>query len=318
MSALEELKKASADLQAAVDRGAPQDEMDRRVKETLQKSEEVQRQAGWAEDDPAEPSKHPIKTVLLRKAETEPVRQFHESNDAFVICKSLSSALRRDVGVGHFADHLRKSLAELKKAMDSATAAEGLEFIPDEFSATFVENYRLQLKVAALFDRIDMPRSPWTLPIAGADVIAALAGEALTDDTSTESNFIPAVTPATAKKQMVAKKLAARVVWSDEFDAGAEVEMIGVGQDYLGLEVDEFLLGEGLDAGLGGNREERGRIEGPAANGDAAGSGTSGVSVLDAEGKHAWAQVGGQYSEAHVGCQDETARPREGRMMLSL
>ena len=58
---------------------------------------------------------------------------------------------------------------DLSKAMDTQTANEGLEFIPDEFSSTFIERYRLEMKVAAQHEHFTMPRSPWTLPIAGAD-----------------------------------------------------------------------------------------------------------------------------------------------------
>ncbi len=103
---------------------------------------------------------------------------------------------------------------------------------------------------------------------------------------------------------------------SDELDAGTEVEMIGIGEDYLGPQSRELLLGKRFYAGLGGNREKRRCVEGPAANGDAARPGAGGVGVLDAEAKRTWAQVGGQYSEADVGCQGEAARGRAERCSL--
>jgi hypothetical protein len=72
----------------------------------------------------------------------------------------------------------------------------------------------------------------------------------------------------------------------DEAEAGAEIQVVGVGEHYLGAEADELLLGECLDAGLSGDRKESGGIEGVPADDDAANSGAGGIRVLEGELEH--------------------------------
>ena len=74
----------------------------------------------------------------------------------------------------------------------------------------------------------------------------------------------------------------------DELEAGAEVEVIGIGQDDLGAEAEELFLGERLDGGLGSDRQESGRIEGVAADREAAGAGAGRVGIVGVELEH-WA-----------------------------
>jgi HK97 family phage major capsid protein len=103
--------------------------------------------------------------------------------------------------------------SELRKAMDTATAAEGQEWVPTGYSADMYDRVRLANKVGELFAEVKMPWPIYKLPIGGADATVYLQGEA-TSDTPTK---IPASTPGTSGATLTAKKLAARVLFSEEF-----------------------------------------------------------------------------------------------------
>ncbi len=102
----------------------------------------------------------------------------------------------------------------LRKALDTATAGEGAEWVPTGFSQQLIEKVRQRLKVAALHRRISMPSNPFKLPVEGADAVAYLFAES-TSDTATK---ITASTPGTTNVTFDAVKLAARVLVSTELE----------------------------------------------------------------------------------------------------
>lgn len=126
---------------------------------------------------------------------------------------------------------LRTPVRELKlfgeakrrfKAMDTATATEGAEWVPTGFSSELVRKVNLLLKVAALFNRITMPTDNWTLPVEGGDATAYLANQA----TSDTANKFTASTPGTGNVAFGAKKLAVRVLTSKELEEDSIVAVL--------------------------------------------------------------------------------------------
>lgn len=103
-----------------------------------------------------------------------------------------------------------QSNTELTKALDTA---DGSDFIPTQFSARLLDDVRLQLRVAALFPRLPLPRSPFTTPIKGSRIVAYLVGEATTDG----SAKIPTSDPLGRNITFTAIKFAVRTLFSDEF-----------------------------------------------------------------------------------------------------
>jgi hypothetical protein len=100
--------------------------------------------------------------------------------------------------------------SELRKALDTSDSS---EFVPTQFSARLLDDVRLQLKVAALFQRLALPRSPFTNPILGDRQVAYLVGQS-TSDTSAK---IPTSDPIAANVTFTAIKFAVRNLFSDEF-----------------------------------------------------------------------------------------------------
>ncbi|UCD57334.1 MAG: phage major capsid protein [Candidatus Hydrogenedentota bacterium] len=140
-----------------------------------------------------------------------------------------SKLLRRDPrGLKMWGQFAREASA-LRKAMDTATSEEGLEWIPTGFSTELIRKVKLALKVAALHARVAMPTNPFKLPIDGADAVAYLTAES-TSDTATK---ITASTPGTSNVTFDAVKLACRVLVSTELEEDSIVAILPLLRDKI-------------------------------------------------------------------------------------
>lgn len=107
-------------------------------------------------------------------------------------------------------------------AMDTETSTEGLEWVPTEFSPALIQKVRLQLKVAALHGRFNMPTNPFKFPAEGADAVAYKQSQS-TSDSATK---FTASTPGTTDITFTAAKLAARVLASKEVEEDSIIAII--------------------------------------------------------------------------------------------
>ena len=140
-----------------------------------------------------------------------------------------SKLLRRDPRSLKMWSEFAREASALRKAMDTATSEEGLEWIPTGFSSELVRKVKLALKVAALSGRIAMPTNPFKLPIDGADAVAYLTAES-TSDTATK---ITASTPGTNNVTFDAVKLACRVLVSTELEEDSVVAILPLLRDKI-------------------------------------------------------------------------------------
>jgi HK97 family phage major capsid protein len=124
------------------------------------------------------------------------------------------------------------NLDSVIKAMDSQTAGEGKEWINSGFSPDIIQQVTLERKVTPLFRRFKMPSNPFKFPVAGGPPKAYLIPE---NTANTGQTGIPASDAGTAELLLSAKKLAGKVVFSDELSQDAFTSV----QDY----VQEGLLG---------------------------------------------------------------------------
>jgi len=158
-------------------------------------------------------------------------------DDAYITA-SLMSAYRLHTG-GNRVDPrelkmwqgLKESKTALGKALDTATAGEGAEWVPTTMSANIIEKYRLQSRVPALFDEIQMPRNPYVLPADLSDVVFYLMPESLTE----EPSKTPPTNLATGNKTLTAKKLRARQLWSEELDELSIIPILPRVKDNLAI-----------------------------------------------------------------------------------
>lgn len=120
--------------------------------------------------------------------------------------------------------------SDLKKAMDTATAGEGSEWVPTELSAQMIDAVRLQLLIAAQFDRIPLPRASFEMPIQGARPTAFLVGEP-TDD---ESSKVPTSNVDTSLTlTFAAKTFGVRTLWSRDLDEDSIIAVFPLVQSEL-------------------------------------------------------------------------------------
>lgn len=111
---------------------------------------------------------------------------------------------------------------QFRKAMDTATTAEGTEWVPTMTSAQFQELYDLEMGVERLFMHFPMPSKSYDWPIQTSHATAYLPGES-TGDSATN---ITASTPGTSKVTFTAKKLAVRILTSTEFVEDSIIEAL--------------------------------------------------------------------------------------------
>ncbi len=140
-----------------------------------------------------------------------------------------AAILRRDPRSLKMWGEFAQEASALRKAMDTATSEEGLEWIPTGFSSELIRKVKLALKVAALHGRIAMPTNPFKLPIDGADATAYLFAES-TSDTASK---ITASTPGTKNVTFDAVKLACRVLVSTELEEDSVVAILPLLRDKI-------------------------------------------------------------------------------------
>lgn len=113
------------------------------------------------------------------------------------------------------------------KAMETSTSTAGGDFIPTGFSRNLIELVQLDLRVAALHGRFNMPTNPYTFPVEGADMTAYVVGENTGDnDAGTTATWVPASTPGTANNTFTAKKVGVRSVLSQEINEDSIISVI--------------------------------------------------------------------------------------------
>jgi len=128
-------------------------------------------------------------------------------------------------------------LSEFHKALNTQTAAEGLEWIPTQWSADLLERVEVERRLAKFFTRFPQPTPDYTYPIKGSKPRLYIKGEATTDNAAVKK----ASTPSTAKVVFSTRGLAGAVYWSDEMDEDSIVPVVQIVKDDL---VEAFVDGE--------------------------------------------------------------------------
>jgi HK97 family phage major capsid protein len=108
--------------------------------------------------------------------------------------------------------------ANLKSALDSATAGAGAELVPTQEAAALWLDVNLEMLVAPLFSRVDMPTNPFEIPLQLGNVNWY---------PGTENLAATSTALATAKQTLTAYELVAEVPWSLTLDEDAVIAMAG-------------------------------------------------------------------------------------------
>lgn len=169
------------------------------------------------------------------------------NDDLYLIGTMLTGAANKNQFTRTFADVCRgtktfkkiqarlKSDEELRKALYSDGTGVGDEWVPTGWSSQLLEKIRLARKVEAIFPAMPMPTNPYTVPVETAGATGYLVSESNAD----EATKLPASTPTTSNFSFTAKKLAGRVVFSDEINEDAIVNILGFVRDSLTTAIGE-------------------------------------------------------------------------------
>lgn len=129
------------------------------------------------------------------------------------IVRSLHRAAQAHGGGSHIEDWG----VRLRAAMDSVTAGSGDELVPTAEANELWRDVNLDTVVGSLFSRIDMPTSPFDIPLQLGDVNWY---------PGTENTATTATALATAKQTLAAKELVAEVPWSLTLEEDAVIAML--------------------------------------------------------------------------------------------
>jgi len=124
---------------------------------------------------------------------------------------------------GHFGAELM--MRGINEALDTATATEGLEWVPTILSGDLAEDLYLSLKVVGLYPRLRMRAKTFEVPIRTARSRGYRVSEALANTEFFTSTFT-ADSLETAKVTFVAEKLGVLNFISDELEQDAAMDMM--------------------------------------------------------------------------------------------
>jgi hypothetical protein len=171
----------------------------------------------------------------------EKIQDFQNLNDDLYITgmllarkngTSFAKAVRSTQMYANLQQRL-KSDTELRKALSTGASTSGAEWIPTGFSNQLVEYVRLELKMANLFPQINMPTNPYTVPVQSGTA----TGYYVPENTADEGTKIKSSTPTTTNFTFNAKKLAGRVVFSEEINEDSILNVL----DFTRMELGKAL-----------------------------------------------------------------------------
>ena len=142
------------------------------------------------------------------------VQEFRKLNDDCVILSELLDCDPRSLKSFKKLRAVKNNgSSELRKAMDTATAGEGLEWVPTGMSRDVIDIVHLDLKVADLFTEIQMPTASFDIPGKNSESSMKLTPQSTGDGTDAKPT---ASTPGSRKVTLTAIKLMGRVLVSEE------------------------------------------------------------------------------------------------------
>jgi len=194
----------------------------------------------------------PVAKILLPKRvlakyypdrTVEAIEEFKELNDQLYLVGKLLATARgvpyetavRTSKTYAVVQNRLKTDAELRKALYTTGTGAGAEWIPTGFSSQLLEKIRLELRVAGLFVVVNMPTNPYKFPVQSSGANSYLIPEATTDSPPK----FTATTPGTANFEFNAKKIGARIPFSEELNEDSIINMLDFTRDELAVAIAE-------------------------------------------------------------------------------
>ena len=212
---LDELKKSVHDLTEKVEKSAAKEEIQKMITDVMSKVNRIRNKGEFSLN--TESPAGSLQYAFTKSSVDPKVISFQKkADDIYLVSKLLKQSPKTLRIWKDLQDH------ELVKAMDTETAGEGAEWVPTGLSAEVIDRVRLELKVGNLHTRLPMPTNPYQIPIVSSDPTAYLVAESTAD----VSNKITASDKGTSDRILTAKKLGARVLFSEELSEDSIVPVL--------------------------------------------------------------------------------------------
>jgi HK97 family phage major capsid protein len=193
-----------------------------------------------------------LHTWLSRTGQWSPTTEFMRE----LAYKAYRAVERGDLDAGA----VRALPIKADELMHTANTGYGSEWVPDIWSTELWRKARLENVILPLFRTIEMPSSPFELPIAGTDPTVYYVPETKDEDDLTlagAGNPIPDSAIGSGKVTLTAKKLALRVGFSAELAEDAAIPLIALYREQalrvMADAIDSVLLNGDTESGATGN-----------------------------------------------------------------
>ncbi len=130
----------------------------------------------------------------------------------------------------------KRLLDEFHKALDTATATEGTEWVPTGMSGSLLRDIELERGLVSRLQRFNLPTSPYEWPIRTSGATAYIIAEALNDS---NANTFTQSTPGTSQITFTAQGMGAAVTVSGEIVEDSIIPIIPFIRQELALALSD-------------------------------------------------------------------------------
>jgi hypothetical protein len=175
------------------------------------------------------------------------VQHFQQTSDELLLLTTILGAHQGHPVDPHETRFFTTRFQKAVQAMDTATTAEGTEYVPRWLSGTLIDRIQNELMVARLFPTIDMPTNPYD--IGGFSVSRLHSGKLAENTADTGQTLAKKITAATRKVTLTAVKLAVEAIISRELEEDAIIPML----PFLQGELVDYIVADYEDAIVNGD-----------------------------------------------------------------
>jgi HK97 family phage major capsid protein len=174
------------------------------------------------------------------------VERFQQAADNLVLLQVALGANGKSTDVRDLSYFHEEYLPALRQAgaMDSATTAEGKEYVPTMLSSNLIERITLELKVAAIFPTIPMPTNPFNIP--GRPVSRTRTSKQVEQTSDTGQTKFTTLVPGTRLVALTAAKFAGEILTSRDLEEDSLIAILPFMQDelvdYVAADIEDCII----------------------------------------------------------------------------
>lgn len=171
-----------------------------------------------------------IETPHGMQKEKDLAHDLQQWNDQVIIVSEIMKRHPSELGIYR---KFREGQTELAKALDTATSGKGLDWMPEQFSAEFIQRMESNYQIANTLQRVIIPRGVDKLKLPAAGTAASIYK--LTGSSTDDIAKIQATTPGTRNVELDPVKIGARVEVETDMDEDSAVAVSDYVRDELNL-----------------------------------------------------------------------------------